>query len=309
MHGDTPPDGAGAAIAAFYLNLLGHAVGWPSPHGGAQALTGSLVAYLQSLGGDIRTGADVERILCAGGRVTGVGIAGAATISAPVVIADVMPHALVRMTGDALSGWYRKGLQRYVYGPATLKVDWALDGVIPWANDEVRHAGTVHVGGTAAQMLESVDEARHALPRRPFLLLGQQSVADPSRAPEGKHTAWAYTHGPQQIDWVVHQEDHVEAMEDQVERFAPGFRDRILARHVLGPADLEARDANLVGGDVGGGSYALRQVIFRPLPTMSPYRTPVSGLFLGSAATFPGGAVHGIPGDAAAKAALRRHRS
>ena len=241
--------------------------------------------------------------------MTGVGIAGGATISAPVVIADVMPHALVRMTGDALSGWYRKGLQRYVYGPATLKVDWALDGVIPWANDEVRRAGTVHVGGAEQQMLMSVQEAAHALPRRPFLLLGQQSVADSSRAPEGKHTAWAYTHGPRHIDWVAHQEHHAEAMEEQVERFAPGFRDRILARHVLGPADLEARDANLVGGDVGGGSYALRQVIFRPLPALSPYRTPLLGLFLGSAATFPGGAVHGVPGDAAARAALRQEPS
>jgi phytoene dehydrogenase-like protein len=307
MHGDTLPDGAGAAIAAFYLNLLGHAVGWPSPRGGAQRLTDSLVGYLQSLGGEIRTGARVEQILCGDGRVTGVGIAGAASISAPIVIADVMPQALVRMTGEALSGWYRKGLQRYVYGPATLKVDWALDGVIPWANDEVRRAGTVHVGGTEAQMLESVQAATRTLPRRPFLLLGQQSVADPSRAPEGKHTAWAYTHAPRRIDWVAHQEHHADAMEEQVERFAPGFRDRILARHLLGPADLEARDANLVGGDVGGGSYTLRQLIFRPHPAPSPYRTPLRGLFLGSAATFPGGAVHGIPGDAAARAALRRH--
>jgi phytoene dehydrogenase-like protein len=306
MHGDTPPDGAGAAIAAFYLNLLGHAVGWPSPRGGAQRLTDSLVAYLESLGGEIRTGARIEQIMCAGGRVTGVGIAGRAAVCAPVVIADVMPHALVRLTGDALSSWYRTMMKRYVYGPATLKVDWALDGPIPWANDEVRRAGTVHVGGAETEMLTSVREASHALAQRPFLLLGQQSVADPSRAPKGQHTAWAYTHGPRQVDWIAHQERHADAMETQVERFAPGFRDRILARHLLGPADLEARDANLVGGDVGGGSYALRQVIFRPLPALSPYRTPVHGLFLGSAATFPGGAVHGIPGDAAARAALRR---
>jgi phytoene dehydrogenase-like protein len=309
MHGDTPPDGTGAAIAAFYMNLLGHAVGWPSPRGGAERLTDSLVGYLESVGGQIRTGTRVEQILCAAGRVTGVGIADGTTISAPVVIADVMPQALVRMTGEALSGWYRKGLLRYVYGPATLKVDWALDGAIPWANDEVRRAGTVHVGGAELQMLMSVKQAANDLPGRPFLLLGQQSIADPSRAPEGKHTAWAYTRGPQHLDWVAHQEHHADAMEEQVERFAPGFRDSILARHVLGPADLEARDANLVGGDVGGGSYALRQVIFRPLPALSPYRTPLLGLFLGSAAAFPGGAVHGVPGDAAARAALRQECS
>jgi phytoene dehydrogenase-like protein len=145
------------------------------------------------------------------------------------------------------------------------------------------------------------------LPERPFLLLGQQSLADPTRAPAGKHTAWAYTHGPNAgIDWAVEQARHVERVEAQVERYAPGFRDRVLARHVLSPSDLQARNANLVAGDVGGGSYILRQVVFRPIPSVSPYRTPLKGLFLGSAAAFPGGAVHGVPGDAAARASLRR---
>jgi phytoene dehydrogenase-like protein len=143
------------------------------------------------------------------------------------------------------------------------------------------------------------------LPERPFLLLGQQSVADPARAPAGRHTAWAYAHGPcRGVDWTAELDRHVERMEAQVERYAPGFRDRILARHVLGPADLERRNPNLVCGDVGGGSYCLRQVIFRPVPSPSPYRTPLRGLYLGSAAAFPGGAVHGVPGDAAARAAL-----
>jgi phytoene dehydrogenase-like protein len=210
------------------------------------------------------------------------------------------------MAGDGLAGWYRKGLKRYVYGPATLKVDWALDGPIPWANADVRGAGTVHVGGGEAELRRSATTAATGLPDAPALLLGQQSVADPTRAPAGKHTAWAYTHGPARgIDWARETARHVERTEAQVERFAPGFRDRILARHVLGPADLEARNANLVGGDVGGGSYRLRQVVFRPLPTASPYRTTLRGLFLGSAAAFPGGAVHGVPGDAAARAALR----
>jgi phytoene dehydrogenase-like protein len=164
----------------------------------------------------------------------------------------------------------------------------------------------VHVGGDEDELLASVAAAHDGLPERPFLLLGQQSVADPTRAPEGKHTAWAYTHGPLAgVDWTAEVDRHVERMEAQVERFAPGFRDRILARHVLGPHDLERRNPNLVGGDVGGGSYRLRQVVFRPVPSVSPYRTPLRGLFLGSAATFPGGAVHGVPGDAAARAALR----
>jgi phytoene dehydrogenase-like protein len=308
MHGDTPPDRPGGAIAAMYLNLMGHAVGWPSPRGGAGRLSGALISYLESLGGTVRTGARVVGVTAAGGRVTGVTIDGGERIEAATVIADVMPHALAGLAGDALSGWYRSLLKRYVYGPSTLKVDWALDGPIPWTNEAVRTAGTVHVSGLDDELLETIATSEHALPDRPFLLLGQQSVADPTRAPEGKHTAWAYTHGPH--DGVLWDPDatalQVERVEAQVERYAPGFRDRILARHVMSPSDLQARNANLVAGDVGGGSYTFRQLIFRPVPSVSPYRTPLKGLFLGSAATFPGGAVHGVPGDAAAAASLRR---
>lgn len=306
MHGDTPPAKAGGAIAAFYLNLLGHAVGWPSPRGGAGRLTDALVSYLRSLGGELRTGAQVARVLASGRRVRGVEVEGGTAMEAPIVVATVMPHALVALAGEALPSWYRSGLARYVYGPATLKLDWALDGPIPWLHEDVRGAGTVHVGGSEPEMLSCIAAAQDGLPERPFLLVGQQSVADPTRAPEGKHTAWAYTHGPQEgVNWRAEEDRHVERMEAQVERYAPGFRDRILARHVLGPRALQARNANLVGGDVGGGSYRLRQVVFRPLPMPSPYRTPLRGLFLGGAATFPGGAVHGVSGDAAARAALR----
>jgi phytoene dehydrogenase-like protein len=305
MHGDIAPTGAGTAIAAAYLNFMGHAVGWPSPRGGAQALTDALVAYLRSLGGEIRTSTRVQTITSVGGHVTGTATAAGETIGARAVIATVMPNALLAMTGDALARWYRAGLRRYVYGPATVKVDWALDGPIPWTNLEVRGAGTVHVGGSEDACLAAAAASRTGLPEHPFLLLGQQSVADPTRAPAGKHTAWAYTHGPRDgVDWASEQDRHVERMEAQVERFAPGFRDRILARHVLGPEDLERRNPNLTGGDVGGGSYRLRQVLFRPLPSISPYRTPLRGLYLGSSAAFPGGAVHGVPGDAAARAAL-----
>jgi phytoene dehydrogenase-like protein len=261
------------------------------------------VGYLQSLGGELRCGVRVERVLSAGGRVTGVASADERW-TAGIVIADVMPGALARMAD--LPGWYRTAVKTFVPGASTVKVDWALDGPIPWENHAVRGAGTVHVAGSRDEFLRTVDEARTGVSELPFLLLGQQSIADPSRAPEGKHTAWAYTHGPQQgVDWAEATPIVAERMEAQVERFAPGFRDRILARHVLGPADLEARNANLVGGDVGGGSYRLRQVIFRPIPKLTPYSTPLKGLFIGSAATFPGGAVHGVPGDAAARAALR----
>lgn len=308
MHGDTPPGRPGSAIAAAYLNLLGHAVGWPSPRGGAGRLADALVGYLASLGGEVRTGARVESITSSGGRATGVTIAGGERIAASTVIADVMPHALLDMAGDALSSWYRALIKHFIYGPATLKLDWALDRPIPWSDPGVRGAGTVHVGGAEDELLATIEASGEGLPERPFLLLGQQSVADPTRAPEGKHTAWAYTHGPPDLslwdDAAVAR--HAERVEAQVERYAPGFRDLILARHVLSPSDLQSRDANLVAGDVGGGSYVLRQVIFRPIPTISPYRTPLKGLFLGSAATFPGGAVHGVPGDAAAAASLRR---
>ena len=306
MHGDTPPAGAGSGIAAFYLNLLGHAVGWPSPRGGAERLTDALVAYLQRLGGEIRTGVRVEQVLSAAGRVTGVASADE-QFRAGIVIADVMPGALARMA--ELPGWYRGALRRYVTGAATVKVDWALDGPIPWTNAEVGGAGTVHVAGGEDEFLRAVQQAHDGLAELPFLLLGQQSVADPTRAPAGKHTVWAYTHGPQQgVDWATATPQVAERMETQIERFAPGFRERILARHVLGPADLEARNANLVGGDVGGGSYRLNQVIFRPLPKLSPYSTPLRGLFVGSASTFPGGAVHGVPGHAAARFALAEAR-
>jgi len=273
-HGDAAADAPGSAIAAFYLNLLGHAVGWPSPRGGASALSDALVSYLRSLGGEVRVGAAVERISVASGRVTGVAVAGGETLDAPIVIATVMPQALLEMA--SLDGWYRKALTKFRPGPQTTKLDWALDGPIPWLNEAARSAGTVHLGDRG----------------NGFILAGQQSVADPSRAPAGKHTAWAYTHAG--LD-----------MEAEIERFAPGFRDLVLARHELRPQDFQARNANLIGGDVGGGSYTLRQVVFRPVPKLSPYTTPVKGLYLGGASTFPGGAVHGVPGDAAARAALR----
>ena len=308
-HGDVPITRAGSAIAGVYLNLMGHAVGWPSPAGGAERLTDALVGYLRELGGVVRTGALVEGIESAHGRVSAVRLDGGDRIATDLVVADVMPHALATLAGEELPSAYRSLLRRYRYGPSTVKVDWALDGPIPWEAAEPRTAGTVHVAGGEEEVVQAIAISQTRLPARPFMLLGQQSLADPSRAPAGKHTAWAYTHGPPSgIDWGDEVAPLVERMEAQVERFAPGFRDLILARHVMGPGELERRDRNLVGGDVGGGSYRLRQVIFRPVPRLSPYRTPLGGLYLGSAAAFPGGAVHGVPGDAAALAALADRR-
>jgi phytoene dehydrogenase-like protein len=308
MHGDVLPERAGSAIAGFYLQLLGHAVGWPSPRGGAGRITDALVAHLRALGGTVRTGAAVERIEVGHGRVTGVGVAGGGAVPARWVLADVLPGALLRLAGPALGGWYRAVAERYHLGVSTVKVDWALDGPIPWLAAEARGAGTVHVGGDEPELLNALQAAHRGLAERPFLLLGQQSLADPSRAPEGQHTAWAYTHGARSMADRLAAPALVDAIEAQVERYAPGFRDRILARHVLGPADLQRRNANLDGGDVGGGSYELRQAVFRPVPKLTPYATSVRGLYLGSAATFPGGAVHGVPGDAAARALLRARR-
>jgi phytoene dehydrogenase-like protein len=306
MHSDVAPTAAGSAIPAAYLNLLGHGVGWPSPRGGAGRLADALVSCLRELGGELRTVAHVTAIAAERGRVVGVELQDGERLSAPTVLADVMPAALAMLAGEALPARYALALRRFRIGPATLKVDWALDGAIPWGAPEAREAGTVHVGGSAEELLTAA--ATRGLPERPFMLLGQQSIADPTRAPAGRHTAWAYTHGPHGIDWEAERDGLIQRMESQVERFAPGFRERILARHVLGPAELQRRDANLVGGDVGGGSNSLDQLLFRPVPSLAPYRTPLRGLYLCSAATFPGGGVHGVPGHAAARLALLERR-
>jgi phytoene dehydrogenase-like protein len=301
MHSDVPATAPGSAIPAVYLDVLGHAVGWPSPRGGAGALSDALVRCLQAHGGRVRTRARVTRVTVAHGRVSGIELAGE-RISAGLVIADVSPHGLLALAGDAVGERYAAALRRYRYGPSTLKVDWALDGPIPWEAEEPRGAGTVHVGGPPDDVLGA------AVDGTPFMLLGQQSLADPTRAPAGRHTAWAYTHGPHTADWEGRRDEFVERMEARVETFAPGFRDRILARHVQAPADLQRRNANLIRGDVGNGSNALDQLVFRPVPTLAPYRTPVRGLYLGSAAAFPGGGVHGGPGHAAARLALTEQR-
>jgi len=321
MHGDAPLTAAGSAIAGVWLNLLGHVVGWPSPEGGAGGLTGALASLLHELGGETRTNAPATRVLSSRGRVTGVELAGGERIAARTVIATTPPQALIGLAGDALGDSYTRRALRFRFGPQTIKLDWALDAPVPWTNEDARRAGTVHVVGSAEELRSALrDIARGRLPEQPFLLSGQQTIADPTRAPAGKHTMWAYTHTPPGVDWTDwsdwsdrsdrsdERERFADTIERQVERFAPGFRERILARHIMAPGDLAARNASIPGGDVGHGSYAMDQLIFRPVASLSPYSTPVRGLFIGGAATFPGGAVHGVNGRAAARAALREAR-
>lgn len=309
LHADVGPTGGGSAIAAAYLALLGHAVGWPSPRGGAGRLTDALVSLLHSLGGQTHTATPVARIHGQDGRVTGVGLADGTMLPAEVVVANTSAAGLTRLAAQILPSSELGKLRRFRRGPGTVKVDWSLDGPIPWTAPAARQAGTLHVGGWAEELARAVSEVDLGVwPERPFCLVGQQSVADRTRAPAGIHTAWGYTRvpvaagqDPQTLGAAV--ATHVARIEAQVERFAPGFTRQIRARHVQGPAELEAANPNLTAGDVGGGSFSIDQVVFRPTPRLSPYRTGVAGLTLGSAAAFPGGAVHGVPGHAAALAA------
>lgn len=304
LHGDVAPGAAGSTVFGFYLNLLGHVAGWPVAEGGSGKLSGALAAYFEELGGEIRTGSPVEHVVAGNGRVRGVVASGEETRTS-LVLCDVTPRGLLGMASASLPDSYKKKMARYRYGPGSLKIDWALSGPVPWEYETARGAGTLHIGGGTQELEKGISREKLGyLPEKPFLLAAQPTVADPTRAPEGRHTLWAYTHVPHGIDWRSRTDEHVERMEAQVERFAPGFRDLVLGRHVMTPADLERRNRNLVGGDVNDGSQALDQLFFRPLPSLSPYRTPLRGLYIGSAATFPGGAVHGVPGDAAARAVL-----
>jgi phytoene dehydrogenase-like protein len=287
-HAMIPLERSPTAAFGLTLALLGHAVGWPLPRGGSQAIVDALAAYLRTLGGEIVTGAPVRSLT--------------ELPPARVVLCDVTPRQLLKLAGDDLPSGYRAQLRRYRYGQGVFKLDWALDGPIPWRAAACARAGTVHVGGR----LEEIAAAERAVwrgehPERPFVLVAQQSLFDPTRAPAGKQTAWAYCHVPHGS--TVDMTDRVEA---QIERFAPGFRDRILARHALGPAALEAYNPNYIGGDIGCGVQDWGQLFTRPTPSLTPYATAKRGLYLCSSATPPGSGVHGMPGYWAANLALRR---
>jgi phytoene dehydrogenase-like protein len=278
------------ASAAFGLVLLmtAHAVGWPVARGGSQRLADALVDHLRSLGGTVETGRRVESL-----DELGPG-------AAPVLL-DVTPRQLLRIAGGRLPERYRRRLSRYRYGPGIFKLDWALDGPIPWTAPEAARAGTVHLGGTLDEIAASEDAvARGEHSERPFVLLVQATPFDRSRAPEGKHTVWAYCHVPNGS-----ARDMTPAIEAQIERFAPGFRDLIAARSAMDSAEVERRNPNYVGGDINAGLQDVRQLFTRPVARPVPYSTPLPGVFLCSASTPPGGGVHGMGGYWAARAALR----
>ena len=267
--------------------LLAHAVGWPIPRGGAQRLTDALVGYFRSLGGEVATDRRVRSL----GDVP----------TAHRLLFDVTPRQLDRIAGIAFPDWYRRALRRYRYGPGVFKVDYALDGPIPWSAPGCALAGTVHLGGTLEEIAAAERLVAHGgHPEHPFVLLAQPSRFDPSRAPDGMETVWAYCHVPNGSGV-----DMAARIEAQIERFAPGFGRRVLARAMRGPADLERENENYLGGDIGGGANDVWQLVARPTPWPPPYRTPDGHIFLCSSSTPPGSGVHGLCGHLAARTALR----
>jgi phytoene dehydrogenase-like protein len=277
-----PPTGA----VGLARGLFGPAFGWPFPRGGSQAIADALASYLRSLGGEIECGRRVESLAELPGE--------------KLVLLDVTPRQFLALAGDRLPSPYRRRLAGYRYGPGAFKLDLALDGPVPWAAEECARAATVHLGGTLDEIARGEAQvARGGHPERPFVLLAQQSLFDSTRAPAGRHTVWAYCHVPNGS--TVDMSGRIEA---QIERFAPGFRERIVARSALGPSDLERYNANYVGGDIAGGMLDLCQLFTRPVARIVPYSTPLEGVFLCSSSTPPGAGVHGMCGYFAARAAL-----
>ena len=286
-HSFLPMEERPSAMFGLVLGALGHAVGWPLPKGGSQKIADALASYLRSLGGEIFTSVRVRSL--------------DDVPRARTVLFDVTPRQLLDIAGEHFTPSYSKALRRYRYGPGVFKMDFALDGKIPWRDEECLRAGTVHLGGTLEEI--STGEAAVARgdhPEQPFVLLAQQSLFDETRAPDGKHAVWAYCHVPNGSAF-----DMTGRIEAQIERFAPGFRDRILAKNTMTTADLESWNANLVGGDINGGLMNLRQFVARPVARANPYSTSAPGLYLCSSSTPPGGAVHGLCGFMAARSALR----
>jgi phytoene dehydrogenase-like protein len=287
-HSNLPLERPLTSAFALVLGTLGHAVGWPIVEGGSQRIADALHAYLVRLGGQTLVDRPVETLR-----------------DLPMhraALFDVSPRQLVHIAGRALPATYRSRLERYRYGPGAFKVDWALDAPVPWRASACRRAATVHLGGSLEEVAASERAAWQGQhPRRPFVLLVQASLFDPTRAPPGKHTVWAYCHVPH-----ASVEDMTDRVEAQIERFAPGFRNRVVARSVLRPTDLQRRNANMIGGVIGGGVQDLAQHFTRPVPRRVPYTTPNPRLFLCSSSTPPGAGVHGMCGFFAARAALER---
>jgi phytoene dehydrogenase-like protein len=275
------------------LTAVGHAAGWPVAKGGSQAIAHSLIGLLESLGGSVQTGV----------TVTGLDQLRDVSGSAPdIVMLDTAPAGVLEIVGDRLPGRVRRAFGKYTYGPATYKVDFAINGEVPWTNADARRAGTLHLGGTAEQIASiEAATARGEMPDQPFMLVGQQYLADPSRSSGGINPLWTYAHVPH-----AYPGNATEAVIAQIERFAPGFRDIIVETHVRTPAQFAAYNANYVGGDIGAGANNFRQIAFRPRPAANPYTLGVKGVYLCSGATPPGPGVHGMGGLNAAETALAR---
>ncbi len=320
LHADFTPETAIGGFFGWLLMALGQHVGWPVPEGGAGKLAEALVRRLESKGGEVRLSCGIRRVVIRNGRAVAVETVDGTTIdAAKAIVADVSaPSLFLDLVGEEhLPSATVKDIKRFQWDLATIKVDWTLDAPIPWEADAARRAGTVHVVDSIDHLtMVCAQYATGHIPAQPFLLIGQQSMTDPTRQPAGKETAWAYTHVPNSVrgdaggdltgSWSASEtEEFVERMEDEVERKAPGFRDLIRGRHVFNPKDLEAANANLTGGAVGGGTAQLhQQLVFRPVPGLGRPETPVRGLYLGSASAHPGGGVHGAPGANAARAAI-----
>ncbi len=325
LHTDLSPEAPPGGFYGWLLTCLAQSVGFPTPEGGAGELTRALVERFESQGGRVRCDAPVERIVVRGGRARAVVVRGGEEVSAGrAVLADVSAPALYLelLAREHVPARVLADIRRFQWDNATVKVDWALDGPIPWAAPDAARAGVVHVGESMDELsIQANQLARRAIPASPFLVLGQYASVDPNRAPPGKEVAWAYTHVPQQVRsdaggdltgrWDARETDLFAArIEDRVEALAPGFRSLIRARHVHTPGSLEAADRNLVGGAVNGGTAQLhQQLLFRPVPGLARPETPVPGLYLASASAHPGGGVHGAPGAIAARAALQAGRA
>ncbi|RBY78863.1 FAD-dependent oxidoreductase [Geodermatophilus sp. TF02-6] len=286
-HGMLPLTRAVTAGLGLLQGMLAHHAGWPVVEGGSQRMADAMAAALEEQGGEVVTGHEVSDLR----EFDGV----------PAVLLDTTPRAFVAMAGDRVHEGYRRWVSRYRYGPGVFKVDWALSEPVPWTDPEVRRAGTVHVGGTLEEMVAAeAAPAAGRIAERPFVLTVQPTVVDPTRAPAGGHVLWGYVHVPHGSDVDV-----TERIEAQIERFAPGFRDTVVERHTFTAPQMQAGNPNDVGGEISNGQASLWQMLFRPVPRWNTYETPVPGVFLASAATPPGPAVHGMAGDNAARVALR----
>ncbi len=324
-HADIPLHAPGSGLMGILMSMLGQTVGFPVPEGGSGELTQSLARRFESLGGEIRCSANVTQVVVEHGRATGVRTSDGQThVVTRAVVADVAAPNLYGglVSFEDLPARTASSMKAFEMDPSTVKVDWALDGPVPWASAPAHAPGTFHVADSVEQMTEALGQvSARLIPAKPFMLAGQMTTADPTRSPAGTESMWAYTHVPQGAvgdageggvtgEWGHDDKERfADRMQQRIEQLAPGFGSKIMARRVLGPHDLEARDANLVGGAINGGTSQIhQQLIFRPVPGLGRAETPIKGLYLGSASAHPGGGVHGAPGMNAARAALAHAR-